>query len=236
MSSAYMNVYTAEPIQCAVDYLLDILETLEETTSECEYGLELLALEREELRGIWQQLIDDAPASGSPAFCGFGREGARLFVIRQLIAALPAVRQCPLHDQDQVFQLACKRLLDEFFFLSSFRLSLEKKTPPSALVNRALRVVTERGMADLLFLNGHPLHIYCLDYEMPDAAYYLYPSHTIVCGANDFEAGRQLHMLLHELGHAVYAGRQLGQPQITEAERKKTAEQFAHRFAALHLV
>jgi hypothetical protein len=231
MNSGYKNIFSAEPVQWAVDYLLDILETLEEAPSDSEYGLGLLALEREEMRSIWQQMTAGLPADGGPVICGYGREGARLFVLRQLLAALPAVKHCPLHGQEQVFRLACKRLVHEFFFLSGFRLALGKNPPTPALTERALRIVSERGLSQALRLNGHPLHLYCLDYELPDTACYLYPSHTIVCGATDFEAGRQLHVLLHELGHAVYAGRRPATPPASAAERKKTAERFANRFA-----
>jgi hypothetical protein len=235
MTSGIKNITVAEPVQWAVDYLLGILETLEDAPSDSEYGLGLLALEREELRVIWHKLSDGLPVNGKPVFCSVGRDGARLFVLRQLLAALPAVRHCPLHGQEQVFRQACKRLVDEFFFLSGFRLSLSKKAPSQILVDRALRIVDDRGLSGALRLNGHSLHMYCLDYELPDPAYYLYPSHTILCGATDFDAGRQLHVLLHELGHAVYATRPLNRPAASETVRKKTAEQFANRFAASHL-
>lgn len=236
MTAGYKNVFNAEPVQWAADYILDILETLEEGVQDSEYGLALLALEREELRGIWHQLMHTVPENEGPVICGFGREGARLFVIRQLLAALPPIKPCPLHGNEEVYHMACRRLVNEFFFLSQFRLVLDSQPPPQELVKRAIRVVVERGMGRELMLNGHPLHLYCLNYQLPDPACYLYPSHTIACGTNHFDTGRQLHMLLHELGHVVFAARQAGVCQTADSrQRKKAAEQFANRFAAKHL-
>jgi hypothetical protein len=235
MIQGYKNIFTAEPVQWAADYVLDILETLEEGVQDSKYGLDLLALEREELRGVWHELLSTHPSTEGPVFCASGIAGARLFVIRQLLAALPPVKPCPLHDCDEIFQMACRRLVNEFFILSQFRMSLEKKSPPSALVEKALQIVANRGVTDELLLNGHPLHIYCLDYELPEPACYFFLSHTILCGSSDFDAGRQLHCILHELGHVVYAAKQAGKIQPDRVLRKKAAEQFANRFAACHL-
>ncbi|MDW7652041.1 MAG: hypothetical protein SCK29_02270 [Bacillota bacterium] len=229
MTAGYKNIFTAEPIQWAVDYIQDILETLEEGAIDSDYGLALLALEREELRVILQELQQDVPKVDTPVFCAYGRQGARLFVIRQLLSTLPAVEHCPLHSRDHVYSQACRRLLDESFFLSGFRLSLEKKAPSPETVSRALRILAGSRLAGRLRLNRHPLHLYCLNYELPDPAYYLLPSHTIICGANDFDAHTQLHCLLHEFGHAIYAAKPSVKPAV---ERKKAAEQFANHFAA----
>ncbi|MCW3488623.1 ImmA/IrrE family metallo-endopeptidase [Dethiobacter alkaliphilus] len=234
MLTGSKTIFTAEPVQWAADYVLDILETLQEGATDSEYGLELLALEREELRGVWQELMNTAPQVKKPVFFAAGREGARLFVIRQLLSVLPA-RQCLLHDPDRVFQQTCVRLAHEYFFFAGFHLCLEKKAPPEEIVTRALKIIERQGLSSKMLLGEHPLHIYCLDYEMPDPAYYLYPSHAIVCGATDFTPQRQLHCLLHELGHVVYAGKQNNKLQPDNASRRQMAEQFANRFARKHL-
>jgi hypothetical protein len=234
MTAGYKNIFTAEPVQWAVDYIQDILETLEGAVDN-EYGLALLSLEREELRGIWHELCKNTSQVEGTVHCGFGHDGARLFVIRQLLCALPAVDHCPLYNNDTVFSQACKRLLDEHFFLRSFRLPLDQRAPTPDLVSRALGIVMKNGLADRLLLGNHPLHLYCINYELPSPAYYLYPSHTIVCGTNNFEPHLQLHCLLHELGHVIYATKQAGKHQLKAVARKKTAEQFANRFAATFL-
>lgn len=199
------------------------------------YGLQLLALEREELRSIWHELMNGLPAANGPVFCAFGQEGARLFVIRQLLAMLPSAHHCLLHNQDAVFHGACRRLVDEFMFLSGFRLSMEYRTPDTDIVSAALRIVSGRGLDNQLKIGNHPLHLYCLDYRLPEPAYYLYPSHTVVCGATQFDKRRQLHCLLHELGHVVYAAKQTGGFNADKTARKNAAEQFANRFAVTML-
>ena len=212
-TAGFKNVFTAEPVQWAVDYIQDILETLE-GAADNEYGLALLTLEREELRSIWHELCQTQNQVEGSVLCGFGHEGARLFVIRQLLCALPALSHCPLHNKDTVFSQACKRLLDEYFFLRSFRLPMDQHAPTSDLVSRALGIVMKNGLANRLLLGNHPLHLYCINYELPSPAYYLYPSHTIVCGTNNFEPHLQLHCLLHELGHVIYAAKQAGKHHL----------------------
>ncbi|MBT9167629.1 MAG: hypothetical protein DDT19_00967 [Syntrophomonadaceae bacterium] len=235
MRSKFKYFFTAEPVQWATDYILDILETLEEGAKNCDYGLTLLALEREELRGIWHELIGQLPATEGPALCLTGRQGTMLFVIRQLLVSLPPLKPCLHHGQDETYQLAYKQLTNELFFLSQFRLSHERKAPTLEIVNNALRIVISRGMAGDLLLNGYPLHIYCLNYELPKPASYLFPSHTILCGSNDFDANRQLQLILYELGRVVYAAKQTGKDQPPSTLRENAAEQFAHHFAASHL-
>lgn len=235
MTADMKNVFNAEPVQWAADYIQDILETLEDSAQNGEYGLALLALEREELRGIWHELNHSMAKTAYPAMCGYGREGARLFIIRQLLAALPPINPCPLHNKEQLFSHACKRLIHEFFFLSGFRLALDKKAPSPEVVHRALGILTKSGLSNQLYLGKHMLHIYALEYELPDPAYYIYPSHTILCGATDFDVQGQLHCILHELGHVVYAAKK-AQTVITHTPlRQRAAEQFANRFAASHL-
>ena len=234
MSTGCKSIFTAEPVQWAADYCLDILETLREGATDSEYGLELLSLEREELRGIWQEQIQPLQEWPQPVYCATGREGARLFVLRQLLSVLPA-KKCLLHDQEEVFQQTCVRLAHEYFFLCSFHLSMDKKAPTETMIHRALHIIDEQKLSTKLLLNGHPLYIFALDYEMPDPAYYLYPSHSIVCGASNFEPHMQLHCLLHELGHVVYAGNQSNKLQLDGPKRRKMAEQFAKRFARKHL-
>lgn len=68
MLTGSKTIFTAEPVQWAADYVLDILETLQEGATDSEYGLELLALEREELRGVWQELMNTAPSAKKPVF------------------------------------------------------------------------------------------------------------------------------------------------------------------------
>jgi hypothetical protein len=235
LTSRSKRIFTAEPVQWATDYILDILETLEEVAKDSDYGLALLALEREELRGIWHELIGRLPATEGPAICSTGRQGAMLFVIRQLLVSLPPLQPCLRHSQDETYHLACKRLTNEVFFLSQFRLSLERKAPAPELVKSALRIVISRGMATDLLLNGCPLHIYCLNYELPEPASYLFPAHTILCGSNDFDANRQLQLILYELGRVVYTAKQTGKELPPGVLKEKTAEQFAHHFAASHL-
>ncbi|MBS4008749.1 MAG: hypothetical protein KGZ45_10075 [Clostridium sp.] len=235
MTSRSKHIFTAEPVKWATDYILDILETLEEGAKDSDYGLALLALEREELRGIWHELIGRLPATEGSALCLTGREGTMLFVIRQLLVSLPPAKPCLRHSKDETYHLACKRLTNELFFLSQFSLSLERKEPTPELVKSALHIVISRGMAADLFLNGFPLHIYCLNYVMPEPVSYLFPSHTILCGSNDFDANRQLQLILYELGRVIFTARQAGRAQPISAQRINTAEQFAHQFAASHL-
>lgn len=235
MTSRPQHMFTAEPLQWATDYILDILETLEEGAKDSHYGLALLALEREELRGLWHELMGQIPATEGPALCSNGRQGAMLFVIRQLLVALPPLKPCLYHSQDEIYQLACRRLTNEVFFLSQFRLAHERKAPAPELVRSALRIVISRGMAADLLLNGHPLHIYCLNYELPEPASYLFSSHTILCGSNDFDTNKQLQLILYALGRVVYAAQQTGKNQPAGAHKEKTAEQFAQYFAASHL-
>lgn len=233
MTAGYKSVLTSEPIQWAADFLQSIYETVGESGLDSEYGLALLALEREELRSQYHSLLPSSPPGASVHFFE-GRDGACLFVLRQLLAVLPAAEPCPVHHRDTVFQAACRRLQEEYQFLSSFRLTLEKSPPPLPLARLAVDILRANGIQNRLLSAGHPLHLYSLAYEMPAPGYYLYPSHTIICGASDFDRRGQLHCLLHELGHVVYAT--LRTPQEDANERKKTAEQFAHRFADRFLV
>lgn len=235
MTADIRNIFNTEPVQWAADYIQDILETLEESADDGEYGLALLSLEREELRGIWHELIQSMPKTAYPAICGYGRQGAQLFIIRQLLAALPPLTHCPLHNQNEIFSHVCKRLVDEFFFLSGIRLAIDTKGPSPEIIHRALGIMTKSGLAKQLYLGNHMLHIYVLEYELPDPAYYIYPSHTILCGATNFDARGQLHCILHELGHVIYAAKKAGTEVNHAALRKKAAEQFANRFAASHL-
>ncbi|MBS3899951.1 MAG: hypothetical protein KGZ54_04550 [Dethiobacter sp.] len=235
MTSRSKHIFTAEPVQWATDYIFDILETLEEGAKNSDYGLALLALEREELRGIWHELNGQLPATEGNALCLSGRQGTMLFVIRQLLVSLPPLKPCLRYGQDETYQLACKRLTNELFFLAQFRRSPERKAPAPELVKNALRIIISRGMAAELLLNGSPLHIYCLNYVLPQPTSYIFTSHTILCGSSDFDENRQLQLILYELGRAIYAAKQAGKEQPACALREKTAEQFTHHFAASHL-
>ncbi|MBS4032792.1 MAG: hypothetical protein KGZ63_15430 [Clostridiales bacterium] len=229
----YKDFLLAEPVQWGVDYLQGILETLEESGLESDYGITLLALEREELREIWYRLLDSPRChTESNVFCAYGLQGARLFVIRHLLAALPGTRQCPMHNQEALFRAACKRLVDEYLFLSTFKLTCGEKAPSEEVVVDALNILARKKLLAKLSISGHPLHVYCLNYRMPHPAYYLPPSHTIICGADSMDRYQQLHCLLHEFGHVLYARREAGVALKTDNMlRKQAAEHFANRFA-----
>lgn len=230
----YKGFLLAEPVQWSVDYLQGILETLEESSLESGYGITLLALEREELREIWCRLLETNPCltEKNNVFSAYGLQGARLFVIRHLLATLPGPRHCPLHNQEALFRAACKRLVDEYLFLSTFKLTCGEKAPSQEVVNDALNILASKKMLAQLSLGGHPLHVYCIDYNMPHPAYYLFPSHTIICGADSMDRHEQLHCLLHEFGHVMYARKVAGLAlKRDNMLRKQAAEQFAHRFA-----
>jgi hypothetical protein len=229
----YKGFLSAEPVQWGVDYLHGILETLEESSLESGYGITLLALEREELREIWCRLLDpQLYHTENNVFSAYGLQGARLFVIRHLLATLPELRQCPLHNHEALFHAACKRLVDEYLFLSTFKLTCGEKAPSQAVVGYALEILARKKLLAKLSLGEHHLHIYCLDYMMPHPAYYLPPSHTIICGADSMDRHGQLHCLLHEFGHVLYAREEAGVALKTDNMlRKQAAEQFAHRFA-----
>ena len=170
---AYKNFLSAEPVQWGVDYLQGILETLEESSLESGYGITLLALEREELQEIWYKLLETQPChTENNVFSAHGRQGAQLFVIRHLLATLPGPRQCPLHNQNALFQAACKRLVDEYLFLSTFKLTCGEKAPTQEIVNEAVTILSRQKLLAKLSLAGHPLHVYCIDYSLPHRAYY----------------------------------------------------------------
>jgi hypothetical protein len=221
---------SAEPVQRAVDYLNGILEILWEAPGS-EYGLKLLALEREELQEIYRNLLDGFPQNKESVFYIAGKEGARLFVVRQVLAALPPVNACPLHNQDELFRAACSRLADEQEFLANFRLCLDKKILSESVVCRAVELIRRNKMVDRLSLSGHPLHVYCLNYLLPHPAYYLATSHSVLCGASSLNEEQQLHCLLHEFGHVLYTVRGSLRTPANRKLRKQASEQFANRFA-----
>lgn len=227
----YRNILESEPLQWAVDYLQDILETLEQAGTD-SYSMALLALAREELSRLWHKLFSHSPCKGTVFFAS-GLHGARLFAVRQLLAAMPPVQPCRLHGESTVLRAACSRLVDTWYFLSAFRLQLEEKPPGEEVVKAALRLLFRHNLLKGLSIAGHPLHVYCLDYRLPHPAYYLPPSHTVVCGTSGMDKEEQLRCLLHEFGHVFYTLRGAGQPQAgSPILRKACAENFAHRFAS----
>ncbi len=225
------SIFSVEPIQWAVDYLQSLLDILEEKKIGSNYGSALLALEREELHQVWRRLLGSYDKDCNPVFYAGNKEGARLFVVRQLLAALPPLKPCVLHGSATVFEAAAKRLAEEHDFLGSFSLPLDEKAPGAEIVTRAVDIIAARGMCDRLVLSGRRLHVYCLEYKLPHPAYYLYPSHTIICGATNFNEEEQLHCLLHEFGHILYASSTRRLPADATL-RKKMAERFAHKFAS----
>ncbi len=222
----------SEPVQWAVDYLGGLLEILDEQSVNIGYGSALLALEGAELRQVPQKLAEGRGNKRRAVFIAFGLTGARLFVARQITAALPPVGLCRLYDSKTVYSSIRARLADELAFFQGFRLPLTEKPPSPSVVNRALAVTAGSGMLGRLNLAGSRLHIYCLDYTLPAPAYYLYRTHSILCGASDLDDSQKLHCLLHELGHVIHAALTAGRPPQADPElRRGEAERFAHRFA-----
>jgi hypothetical protein len=231
-TSGCKSLFNAEPVQWAVDYLQGLLEILEQNSMHLSYGGTLLALEREELRQIWHRLLAAYSDARNPVFYVAGIEGARLFVIRQLLAALPPLKPCPLHKPVVIYRAAARRLAQEHDFLKDFRLPLDEKAPCRSVVEQTLKILADSGLQSRLLLAGRSLHLYCLDYCLPHPAYYLFPSHTIVCGATNQSKDEQIFCLLHEAGHVLYASATSRLPQPADpAARKKAAERFAARFA-----
>ncbi|MBS4021821.1 MAG: hypothetical protein KGZ79_05310 [Dethiobacter sp.] len=227
------SLFSAEPVQWAVDYLQGLMEILEENTVRSSYGVALLALEREELYQVWHRMLEGYNNDSVSVFYAAGLQGARLFVVRQLLAALPSLKHCPLHNSAAVYHAAGRRLADEHTFLKSFRLPLEEKPPSAGVLERSLEILASKGMLDRLHLAGRRLHIYCLDYRLPHEAYYLLPSHTIICGAGTLDEQEQLCCLLHEFGHIFYAASACRRQQShSPTLRQQAAERFAQRFAA----
>jgi hypothetical protein len=191
ITAAQQDIFHADPVLWAREYLQDILETIE-ASPEDEHSLALLSLEKEELRQIWQAL--SAGAHSGPVFCGFGLPGARLFVIHQLLAAMPA--PAPPRQQSNAAALGktCRHFLELFFFLSAFAPPLSEKAPEPAAVERALRL--GRRLLPGPSAGGQRLHLYCLDYRLPAPACYLPFSHTLAYGTGTPDRDRQLRYLL----------------------------------------
>jgi hypothetical protein len=234
--SGLSGLLQAEPVQWAVDYLEELLAILNENSVNHRYGTSLLALEREELRQVWRKLSGGRDQHAGPVFTAYGLAGARLFVTRQLTCILPPVGLCRLHDSETVYKAVTARLESEMIFLRSFKLSLTEKPPLPSTVSRAVAMAAKAGLLGRLSLAGNRLHIYCLDYSLPAPAYYLYPTHSVLCGASALDSGEKLRCLLHEFGHVVHAGLAARRPpQADAALRRGEAERFAHRFAAIML-
>ncbi len=192
VTATRQNMFLAEPVQWAREYLLDILETLDASADD-EHCLALLSLEREELLQIWHSVSADGRDSG-PVFYCFGRNAPRLFVIHQLLAAMPAAARSRLQSNAASLGKTCRRFLELFFFLSAASGPLTEKAPEPAVIKRALRLGCRLlpGPA----ASGQRLSLYCLDYRLPSPACFLPFSHTLVYGASVMSREEQLYRLL----------------------------------------
>lgn len=225
-AQSYKDVFRSEPVQWAVDYLSGIVNILRENTLDPSYALSLLELEREELLLFHRQLQPPEPRDDSPVIYSEGLPGTRLFVIRQLLALFPRGRACRHHDPQAVVSAVISRLLAEKEFFSRFQLALDQSAPSGELVQQAILILSQHRMLDRLSLPGRHLQLYCVNYTMPHPAYYLYRTHSILCGASPLAPEEKLRCLLHEFGHAVLAVLTYGK-NVDRAD----GERFARRFS-----
>lgn len=229
-AQSYKDILKSEPVQWAVDYLSEIIGILREGNLDQSYALALLELEREELLLLHRRLQPPDPPEGSPVIFHEGLSGARLLVIRQLLALFPKPGTCRHHDRQAVLSAIISRLQAEKEFFSRFKLSLEHAAPSKELVQQALCILSSHRLLERVSLPGRRLQLYCIGYTLPHPAYYLYRTHSIVCGASPLEPGEKLRCLLHEFGHAVLAVVTAGRPVDRES-----GERFARRFSAVLL-
>jgi len=258
--SGYQSIYLAEPMQWATEYLQDVLETLNDSATD-EHSLALLSLEREELRLVWRSLFVNRPEntprpsreSGNPryshssdgavdgmaiyperesVFYATGQPGARLFVLRQLLAALPATDN-PWHQSNKVaLSTACNHLVELSFILSAFAFPLAEKAPAESVVEKALNILGSTNLLPGLTASGQQLHLYCLDYSLPCPAYYLPFSHTLLCGASNLDEDGQLRFLLRQFGKVYYMLRTGRRKEfVNQAITRPAAKRNARRHA-----
>ncbi|MBS3948547.1 MAG: hypothetical protein KGZ57_09690 [Dethiobacter sp.] len=230
--SGDQSICLTEPVQWAKDYLQDILETLGSSATG-EHSLVLLSLEKEELRLVWHSLFVNRPEntprhsreSGKPRkfhssdgavdgmsvhpergpiFYAAGLPGARLFVLRQLLAAMPAAANSRHQSNEVVLSTVCSHLVELSFFLSGFAFPMTEKAPAEAVVEKALSILDGSNLLPRLTVAGQHLHLYCLDYRLPSPAYYLPFSHTLLCGASNLGEEEQLRFLLRQFGKVYY--------------------------------
>jgi hypothetical protein len=138
--------------------------------------------------------------NSGPVFCCFGRNAFRLFVIHQLLAAMPAVTISRPQSNSGLLGTACRRFLELHFFLSLFTHPLNEGRPETSETERSLLAAAR--LLQCSAKDGQRLHLYCPDYRLPAPAYYLPFSDSVLCETRSFGKGEFVYSLFRNISLA----------------------------------
>ncbi len=218
-----------EPLQWGIDFCQSILEFLSEEDTPPSYKVRYCqGLHYEALLSFNSLQKERQAIEGNTVFLTRTHTAMRLFALHFLSNSLLC------KNQNYPDELAIKNLFKKFSYLQNFLIEMEVNIEKTSFsIESYLHVfycLKRKGFkSGILKIHGTvPLTIYTLPYENKTApACYLRDLHAVLL----FEASLKLEdmplVLLHEIGHALFAN------MLRDLEEKSTEERFKEQILSL---
>jgi|GEM_PF-2378468 len=195
----------SEPIQWGLDYINESLEFLMDSEIEQDYKLEIIFSSGKNLAHHYQSLLKKEAMLYKSTLIADNWEAGKLMALRLLVKATPCPAQSYIHPVDKLmfYYIYNLKYLSKFF--TSINLINCRNLIPKSFIREVLEIAEKNGLnLDCLKSNGYPLLICSLPYEEKQPGCYFHSFHTAVLFANSHNETVKKHLILHELGHALF--------------------------------